>query len=100
VHPKFPLVCVKQGHTGPLSIKVTCMKGTKKVSCGSVRWSSKTSDKGLKWSFKPNPGNPTTETVTASKTIKPGSYSQSLTAKCSKVPGCPKDYNAPIDVLK
>ena len=96
----FPNICVKQGGTGTLGIKVTCKRNNKPVKCGSVRWFTKTSNTGLKWSFKPNPGNPTTETITASKTIKVGQYSQSISAKCSNVPNCPKAFPAAIYVLK
>lgn len=96
----FPNVCVKQGGTGTLSIRVTCKRNNKPIKCGSVRWFTKTSNTGLKWSFKPNPGNPTTETIAASKTIKVGKYSQSISAKCSNVPNCPKGYVAAIYVLK
>lgn len=96
----FPNICVKQGGTGTLGIKVTCKRNNKPIRCGSVRWFTKTSNTGLKWSFKPNPGNPTTETIAASKTIKVGQYSQSISAKCSNVPNCPKGVAAAIYVLK
>ncbi|MGA8533209.1 MAG: hypothetical protein WB615_03755, partial [Candidatus Tumulicola sp.] len=81
-NPQFPLICVKKGHSATLGIKVTCTKGSKNISCGSIKWSTVTNNKGLTASFKPNPGNPTTETVHASSTIPVGHYSQSLTAKC------------------
>ncbi|MEO6834456.1 MAG: hypothetical protein ABI231_00895, partial [Candidatus Tumulicola sp.] len=70
----FPLLCVKQGHSASMGIKITCTKGSKKVSCGSVTWSTKTGNSGLKWSFTPNPGNPTTETIKAVRTLKIGTY--------------------------
>jgi hypothetical protein len=97
LHPKFPLICVKQGHSSQLKIQVTCKRGSQKISCGKVQWSTKVSNPGLKASFKPNPGNPTTETVTASKTIKPAHYYQLLSVKCSNA-SCPKNQNFPIYV--
>jgi hypothetical protein len=97
LHPKFPLVCVKQGHSSTLGIKVTCKRGSKVISCGKVQWFTKMSNSGLKGSFKPNPGNPTKETVTASKTIKVGHYSQLLNVKCSNA-SCPKNQKLPVYV--
>ncbi len=97
LHPKFPLICVKQGHSSTLGIKVTCKRGSKVISCGKVQWFTKMSNSGLKGSFKPNPGNPTKETVTASKTIKVGHYSQLLNVKCSNA-SCPKNQNLPVYV--
>ncbi len=99
LHPKFPLICVKQGHSSQLKIQVTCKRNSKKISCGKVQWSTKMSNPGLKGSFKPNPGNPTTETVTASKTIKPAHYYQLLSVKCSNA-SCPKNQNLPVYVTK
>ena len=98
-HPQFPTVCVKQGHSATLGIEITCTKNGKPAKCGTVTWSTKTSDERLTWSFVPNPGNPTTETIHAAKTLPVGKYSQSISTKCSNVPDCPKAYVAPIYVL-
>lgn len=98
-HPQFPTICVRRGHSATLGIKITCTKGGKTVKCGTVTWSAKTSDERLTWSFSPNPGNPTTETIHAAKTIPLGKYSQSIDTTCSNVPDCPKDYAAPIYVV-
>lgn len=82
-------VCVKPGGKAILGIKLQCSTASgKTISCGKVHWSTKMSNSGLKGSFKPNPGNPTKETVTASKTIKVGRYHQTVTAKCSLSAGC------------
>jgi hypothetical protein len=82
---KYPVVCVKQGGKGTLSIKAACYnKQQIRVACGTVHWTTKTSNNELKGSFKPDPGNPTKETVTASRTIKPGNYTQTLTVTCSR----------------
>ncbi len=97
--PQFPLICVKQGGKGTLSIKLTCKKGNVPVSCGTVHWKTKTNNKGLKGSFKPDPGNPTKETIKASKTIKPGNYMQTITFTCSACSSAGKQA-APITVLK
>ncbi len=75
--PKFPLVCVKDGSTATLSIKLTCSKGGKKVSCGSVHWSAKTNHPGLKAEFSPEMGDPTTESISAAAGLKPGTYAKS-----------------------
>ncbi len=98
-HPQFPVVCVKRGHSATLGIKITCTRNGNPVACGTVTWSTKPSNKGLTASFEPNPGNPTTETIHAAKTLRLGKYSQSITTKCSNVPDCPKDYLAPIYVV-
>ena len=98
-HPQFPTICVRRGRSATLGIEITCTKSGKTVQCGTVTWSAKTSNKGLTWSFSPNPGNPTTETIHAAKTLRLGQYSQSISTKCSNVPDCPKDYLAPIYVL-
>jgi hypothetical protein len=98
-HPEFPTICVKQGHSATLGIEITCTKNGKPAKCGTVTWSTKTSDERLTWSFVPNPGNPTTETIHATKTLPVGKYSQSISTKCSNVPDCPKGYVAPIYVL-
>lgn len=97
--PTFPLICVNQGGKGTLSIKLTCKKGTVPVSCGTVDWKTKTNNKGLKGSFKPDPGNPTKETITASPTIKPGNYKQTIAFTCSACTSAGKQ-SAPITVLK
>lgn len=81
-------VCLPPGGKGVLGIKLTCTKSSVTVSCGKVRWSTKMSNSGLKGSFKPNPGNPTKETVTASKSVKKGHYHQIFTAKCTAFPSC------------
>lgn len=98
-YPQFPTICVRRGHSATLGIKITCTRHGNPVACGTVTWSAKPSNKGLSASFSPNPGNPTTETVRADKTMRLGKYSQSITTKCSSVPNCPKDYLAPIYVV-
>jgi hypothetical protein len=97
--PKFPLVCVKDGSSSTLGVKETCKRGGKKISCGAVHWSAKVSHPGLKAEFSPDPGDPTTETITAAAGLKPGTYSQVITVKCSAVPAC-VGGTAPIVVLK
>jgi len=99
-NPKKVKVCVPQGGSAPLKIKLICHKQSGSVPCGKVKWSTKTSNSGLTASFKPNPGNPTTETVTASKTIKPGNYTQAITADCSFAPHCVAHISGQIVVLK
>ncbi len=86
--PKILKVCVRPGGSAKLGIKLTCHSGTVTVPCGKVRWSTKMSHAGLKGSFKPDPGNPTTETVTATKSTKRGHYHQTITARCTGVPSC------------
>lgn len=104
LHPKFPLVCVKQGGSSTLGIQVNCTRNGKTISCGTVTWKTKTSHAGLTASFKPNPSGPphgkTLETVRATKTIKVAHYYQLITATCSLVANCPKDFKAAIYVLK
>ncbi len=88
-NPKKFKVCLKPGGSAKLGIKLVCSTtGSGTVSCGKVHWSTKMSNKGLKGTFKPNPGNPTKETITASKTIKKGHYKQTFTAKCTGIPSC------------
>jgi hypothetical protein len=96
----FPLICVRRGHSASMGIKVTCSRGSQPVKCGKVTWSSKIANRGLKWSFKPNPGNPTVETIHASSSIKLGTYLQYISAKCSRVPSCPKGVKATIKVVQ
>ncbi len=86
--PKMLKVCVKPGGSVKLGIKLTCHRNGKVVKCGHVRWSTKMSHSGLKGTFKPDPGNPTTETVTATKSTPKGHYSQTITARCTGVPSC------------
>jgi hypothetical protein len=78
-------LCVKQGASAQLGIKVTCKTSTGvATSCGDITWSTKLSNKGLKASFDPKkdiaPKDATVETVRAGETVKPGVYSQTLTA--------------------
>lgn len=96
----FPLICVKRGHSASMGIKVACHRGSQPVKCGKVTWSSKIANRGLKWSFKPNPGNPTVETIHASSSIKLGTYLQYISSKCSRVPQCPKGVKATIKVVQ
>ncbi len=98
-NPTFPLVCVKDGTSSTLGLKETCRKGTKPISCGTVHYRAKTNSPGLDVSFSPDPGNPTTETITAAAKLKPGTYQQVIDVKCSKVPAC-VGGTAPIIVLK
>lgn len=88
-NPKLLKVCVKPGGSAKLGIKLTCRNHSgSKVPCGHVRWSTRMSHAGLGGTFKPNPGNPTVETVTATKSTKLGHYSQTITARCTGVPSC------------
>jgi hypothetical protein len=87
-NPKILKVCVRPGGSAKLGIKLTCHSGTLSVPCGKVRWSTKMSHAGLAGTFKPDPGNPTTETVTATKSTKLGHYYQTVTARCTGVPSC------------
>jgi hypothetical protein len=96
--PKILKVCVKPGDSAKLGVELTCTRGGKKVTCGRVMWSTKASNAGLKGKFNPNPGNPTIETVSASRTIKKGHYSQVITARCG-VPSCPKQATGAIWVI-
>ncbi|MBV8147735.1 MAG: hypothetical protein JO092_01430 [Candidatus Eremiobacteraeota bacterium] len=104
--PAFPLICVKQGGSSKLGIKLTCKRGGVPTSCGTITWRTKTSNTGLKGTFKPKkdiyPENSTVETMTASKTIKPASntYTQTVSWTCSLCK--PKGGNSgpvPITVL-
>jgi hypothetical protein len=87
-NPKFPVVCVQQGQYGQLSIQETC--GKTRAACGKVKWTTKTSNKGLTAYFQPNPGDPTTEIVDAFITMKVGKYSQTIKIDCSKNKNCIK----------
>ncbi len=99
-NPKKFKVCVKPGGHYVLGLTLTCSTisgGTE--SCGKVHWSTKMSHSGLKGTFKPDPGNPTKETISASKTIKLGHYHQTITAKCSLSSGCVFSQKAQIWVI-
>jgi len=98
--PSGGLVCVQPGKKGYVHATLTCRHAGKKVSCGSVTWKTVTSNSGLTGSFSPNPGNPTKETVTASATIKPGSYSQKISYTCTAFSTCVGGTTLPIVVLK
>jgi hypothetical protein len=87
-NPKIFKVCVKPGGSGKLGLKLTCHHSGGTVPCGKVRWSTKMGHAGLKGTFKPNPGNPTVETVTATKSTPKGHYSQTITVTCTGVPSC------------
>jgi hypothetical protein len=89
-------VCVKPGGAYKLKLTLTCNSG----SCGTVKWSTKMSYAQLKGTFKPNPGNPTTETISATKTAKVGHYTQTLTAKCSLAPSCVFHQKGQVWVIK
>jgi hypothetical protein len=103
-HPQFGLVCVEQGGSSKLSLVVTCRIKTtgKLVSCGTVTWTTKTSNTGLKGTFDPKvnhaPKHTTLETVAASGSIKPGKYKQTITASTSRAG--PKTESYPITVEK
>jgi hypothetical protein len=86
--PKILKVCVRPGGSAKLGIKLTCHSSGVTVPCGKVRWSTRMSHAGLAGTFKPDPGNPTTETVTATKSTKVGHYFQTITARCTGVPSC------------
>jgi hypothetical protein len=51
--------------------------------------------------YKPNPGNPTVETIAAAKMAKLGHYTQIVHAHCTVpgVPRCDKDYFFEIWVI-
>lgn len=87
-NPQKLKICLKPGGTYKLKLTLTCYIGTQMASCGTVTWKTKTSNKLLTAKFKPNPANPTTETVTAAKSIKTGHYTQSINASCTGVPNC------------
>jgi hypothetical protein len=67
---------IKPGYhrSGPIEVK--CDPGHTIADCGSVTWKAKglPTGIGVTISFNPNPGDPTTQTVTASKTAKKGTY--------------------------
>jgi hypothetical protein len=86
-NPQKLKICLKPGGTYKLQITLKCYLGTQQAGCGTTTWSTKLSNKLLHAKFK-NPADPTTETVTASKTIKLGHYSQAITVKCTGVPNC------------
>lgn len=99
-NPKKFKVCVKPGGHYVLGLTLTCSTtGGGTESCGKVRWSTKMSHVGLKGTFKPDPGNPTKETISASKTIKLGHYHQIIKAKCSIAPSCVFSQRAQVWVI-
>ncbi len=99
-NPAFPLLCVKRGDENSLGLRLTCHRGKKTIHCGKVTWSATISRRGLRASFSPNPGNPSTETVTASRRVKPGNYFQRISWTCTGFSKC-KDHSMwPITVLK
>jgi hypothetical protein len=79
---------------------LTCTHNSVTVPCGKVRWSAKTSNPGLKGVFKPNPGNPSTETITASRRMKVGHYRQLIVARCTAFKGCIEKGKGLIWVIK
>jgi hypothetical protein len=81
-------ICLKPGTHAVLGIKLTCHHSSASVPCGKVHWSTKMSNSLLAGVFKPNPGNPTKETITASKKIKLGHYHQDITARCTAFKPC------------
>jgi hypothetical protein len=98
-HPKFPTVCVQQGNYSTLGIQENCGKSTR--ACGSVHWSTKTSSKEISAYFQPNPGNPSSEVVSAFIKMKVGRYTQTIKITCSKDKDCVKyPLKATIYVLK
>jgi len=86
--PKILKVCLRPGGSVKLGLKLTCHKHSVTVSCGKVTWATKMSHAGLKGTFKPNPGNPTIETVTATKSTPKGHYSQTISYRCSALKDC------------
>jgi hypothetical protein len=97
-------LCVTQGTENSFTIALKCMTHTGvAISCGTIHWKVKTSNKGLKASFDPKvesaPNDSTKDTVKASKTIPPGVYSQTITATCTAVKK-PKTGTFPVTVLK
>jgi len=98
--PSGGLICLKPGGKGYLHATLTCTQKGKKISCGSVTWKTVTSNLGLTGLFSPNPGNPSKETVTASATIKPGTYSQTISYACTAFSTCRGSSRATIVVLK
>jgi hypothetical protein len=93
-------ICLRAGGSYKLKITLTCTHYSVSVPCGTVHWFAKTSNLGLKGSFRPDPGNPTTETVTASRKIKVGHYDQIITAKCTAFKGCVEKGKGLIWVIK
>ncbi|MGA8475550.1 MAG: hypothetical protein WB681_10800 [Candidatus Cybelea sp.] len=93
-------ICLRAGTSAKLKITLTCTHYSQSVPCGTVHWFTKTSNLGLKGSFRPDPGNPTTETITASRKIKVGHYYQTITAKCSAFKGCVTKGKGAIWVIK
>lgn len=88
---RFPLICVDQGSSASIGIKVTCTRNGHVISCGTVHWTVRTSHAGLTASIKPNPGNPVKDTVHASTTVPAGTgYTQTISTTCSLVRNCPR----------
>ena len=74
---------VKPGGTNKCTHTITCgSRGTTK-SCGTVRWSTKFSIAGLSGKFSPNPGDPSTQTISCKKSVKPGQYTNTITLRAS-----------------
>ena len=94
-------VCVKQGGSGSIKWTLTCTTSSGvTVSCKKVTWKTKITQAGLTASFKPNPGNPSVETVKAAKSVKPGTYTQFISFKCTASKTCKGGQNEPIKVSK
>jgi hypothetical protein len=98
--PKEIKVCLEAGTSAKLPIRLICKKNSGKVSCGKVTWTTKMSNKELTAKFSPNPGNPTTETITASKSIEVGHYTQAIVAKCTFVPECVDHLMGDVWIVK
>lgn len=98
--PKTLKVCVRPGGSAKLGVKLTCRNGSSRVvPCGRVHWSTRMSHAGLAGSFKPDPGNPSVETVTATKSTKLGHYSQTIRFKCSAFPSCAGSQKGAVWVI-
>ena len=98
--PKKLKVCLKPGGTYHLGLTLSCYLGTQEASCGTTKWSTKIVNKLIKGKFKPNPGDPTKETVTAAKSIKLGHYTQEITVTCTGVPSCDYTSKGSIWIIK
>lgn len=99
-NPQFPLICVKRGSVNSLGVRLTCHRGKKTIHCGKVTWVAKVDHHGLRATFSPDPGNPSTEMVTASSRVKPGDYYQTISWTCTGYPNCKTRDKWPITVLK
>jgi hypothetical protein len=93
-------VCIAQGGTYHLKLALTCHLGSQSASCGTVTWKTHVSNGLIKAKFKPDPGNPTVETIMALKAIKLGHYTQTISITCTGVPNCSSMSKGQIWVIK